>query len=179
MLSDFFRTLVDFVAFWWPLHIVPPWERSIRVTCGRQYREVGPGMYWKLPWFMTFHDHTVVAQTVTTGRIDVPLKDGRLLSFEASCLYTIRDIRRAVVDTHDCDMAMLVMLASVLAERFTDEDPGRFDPSRRARLNNSIKDWVQKEAEQFGVEVQWVRLTSFVINPRTHRLLMEQLSHIG
>ena len=96
MLGDFLGKVFEFVDFLWPLHIVHPWDRSIRVTCGRWFTEKGPGIYFKLPWFMSFHDCTIVTDAVTISRIDVPLKDGRMLSFQASALYRVADATKAM-----------------------------------------------------------------------------------
>ena len=173
MLSDFLHTLVEFIQFLWPLRIVHPWERALYMAFGKVRREVGPGIYFRFPWFTEVHEVSTTWESMYTGRNDITTKDQRTLSFSASAMIRVVDVHKAVLVVHDASSTMAGLLSAVLAEKLAEVEPERFSPERRGRLNSSLAQWVETEAAEFGVEVKWIRFTSFVLNPKTIRLLTE------
>jgi regulator of protease activity HflC (stomatin/prohibitin superfamily) len=179
VLSDFLRLLLDVIEFIWPLKRIEQYESGVYFKFGRKWKEVGPGIHWRLPWFIEVHNVSMAWSIVETGRKDITTKDGRTLSFAASTMHRVVDAAKSVINIHDYENGMHTILGSVLAEKLASVDPERFGPDKRARLNTDLKNWVMEEAAEIGVEIKWVRFTSFVINPRTYRLLSEQIGAIG
>lgn len=179
MFNELLSLVFQSIEFLWPLHIVSPWERSVRSIVGRWTEELGPGIYLKIPWFIDFHDVTIVADPITTGRRDVTLKDGRVLVFEATAMAYVTDASKAVLAVHDHDRGTHAILAGVFAEKLSNVDPDRLLPEGRGRLNGSLKVWVDAELAEIGVATKWVRFTTFVLHPKTIRLLGENTAFIG
>ena len=179
MVGDFLRLLLDFIEFLWPLKRIEQYEEGVVMVLGRYKKTVGPGVYFRVPWFTDVHAVSVVWGAITTGRNDITMKDGKTLSFAANSLCRVVNAQKAMIDIHDHENGMHVILSSVLAERLAEIDPERLAPDKRARLNTDLRKWVEQEAAEFGVEVKWVRFTSFVVNPRTYRLLAEQIGQVG
>jgi hypothetical protein len=61
----------------------------------------------------------------------------------------------------------------VLAEKIADVAAERLEPQGRRRLIGDLTRWVNEETIVYGVEVTLVRFTTFVLNPKTFRLLQE------
>ena len=173
MLSDFLHTLLDFISYLWPLVIVKRWENGLFLVRGKVWRVVPPGLYFRFPWFMECHMVSLAWSPVVTGRHDITTKDDRTLSFEAQSFVRVVDVEKSAVVVHDYETAMTSLLSSVLTERLAEVEPDRLAPDKRGRLNTSLTAWVEREAAEFGVEVKWVRFTSFVVAPRVYRLLTE------
>ena len=173
MFSDLLSIIGQFVHLLWPFHKIEQWDRGMYTVCGRFWKEVGPGVYPTFPWFTEVNSTTMAWRALGTGRHDILTKDGVLLTFEAIALFRVVDLRKAMVVVHDDEHSMLNLLTSVLAERLAEVETERFAPDKRGRLNTSLQTWVAQEAAEFGLEVKWVRFTTFVLNPKTFRLLQE------
>lgn len=174
MIAEFLSLLIQIAQVIWPFRIVRQWERAGYLVFGRWVGEVGPGCWPVLPWFFDVHTVSVVPGIVGTGRQDITVKDGSILSFAATATVRIVDARKAMCDVENVTSTMQELLASVLAEKLADVDASRLEPQSRGRLVADLRRWVQEAAEPFGVEVSSVRFTSFITHAKTHRLLLDQ-----
>lgn len=173
-MGDLVRLVIDTIQFAWPFRRVQQWERALYMVCGRWIWEIGPGVYPIFWFFCEVHTVSVAEAICGTNRLDITLSDGRTLSFQATCTARVADVRKAVCSVDDFSSTTQELLASVLADKLADVDADRLQPAKRARLFSDLKRWVAEEAIAYGVEVRLVRFTSFVIAPRTHRLLIDQ-----
>lgn len=178
-MSEFLRLVLDAIQFIWPLRIVQEWERGGYYVRGRWWREVGPGMYAVLPWFTEVRCISVVPAIVSTGRQDITLSDGTLLSFTASATVRVANLNLAVNSVDNYTETTQELVAAVLAEKLAEVDAGRIAPEKRGRLLADLRRWVATEAGTFGVEVTQLRFTTFVTNVRTFRLLQDAPSIVS
>lgn len=174
MFADLVSAIVQVVQFIWPLRIVNQWERGLYTIFGRIKWEVGPGIYPVVPWFCEVHEIPTSWDYVESGRLDLTLKDGRLLSCEAIAKMRVVELQKAWVAFHDYEVDRRKMLKAVVSELLQEADPERFEPGRRGRLlGSSLLKAVQDGAAPIGVECESVRVTTFVLGARTYRLLTE------
>lgn len=173
-MSDFLRLLLDAIAYIWPLRIVKEWERGGYLVCGRWRREVGPGLYPVVPWFTEVMELSVAEAIVGTGRQDITLSDGSTLSFSATATVGVCDIKLALTAVDSVTETTQELLASVLADKLAEVDAARLTPEKRGRLFADLKRWVATEAALYGIEVRTVRFTSFLLNTKAHRLIIDQ-----
>jgi hypothetical protein len=173
-MSEFLRVLLEFIQFLWPMRRVEQWEKAGYYVFGRWVRPVGPGIWPIVPWFCDVRAVSVAEAIVGTGRLDITLSDKTLLSFTATATVRVVDVYAALnlVDQHTETMQEL--LASVLAERLASVDSARLEPEGRGRLYADLRRWVAEEASEYGIEVTKVRFTSFIMNTRSHRLIIDQ-----
>lgn len=179
MLGEIFGFLRDVIQFIWPFKIVKQWERGGVYELGHFIRVVGPGCWVLLPWFTEIIEVPIVPKPIATGRQDITLKSGATLSFDAAATLRVTDVEKALNAIDDYHHSTTILLASVLAEKLADVEPERFEPNRRGRLFASLETLVQKEAEVYGIEITNLRFTSFVLNARTYRLLIDQNQIMG
>ncbi len=175
-MGDLFRLVIDSIAYCWPFRLVRQWERAGYLVCGRWWKEVGPGVYLVIPFFMDVHVVSVAEAICGTQRLDVTLSNGSTLSFQATCTARVSDVRKAICNVDDFASTTQELLASVLADKLADVDADRLAPNKRGRLFADLKRWVAEEAATYGVDVSRVRFTSFVLTARTYRLLVDQSS---
>lgn len=175
-MGEAFAQIVEFIKMLWPLRIVRQWERAGFMVCGKWKREVGPGLYCVLPWFMDVHEISVAEAICGTPRLDITLKDRSTLSFSASATVQVVDVSKAVVGVDEYKETIRELLAAVLAERLADVDAERLAPDKRGRLMSDLRKWVADAAEPYGVEVKRVVFTSFLQNAKAHRLIIDQAS---
>lgn len=179
MFGDFLGRLLEFFEFLWPLFKIEQWEGGIYSVFGKFRKVLGPGIYPRVPWFVTIHSTSLAWRPLHSGRHDITLKDGKVFTFEAVAMFRVRDLRKSMVVVHDDEHAMLSLLISALAEKLAEVDPDRFLPDRRGRLYSSLQSLVTEEAAEFGLEVKWVRFTTFILDPKTYRLLAESAPAIA
>lgn len=172
-MGDFLRTILDSIHFLWPLSIISQWESGIYLVFGRVWKVVGPGLYPKIPWFITIHETSMAWEPAHTSRRDITTTDGRTLTFDATAWFRVTDPVKTLTLLHNYESGIQSLVTSVLAEKLADVDAERFEPSKRGRLNASLKAWVANEAAAYGLEVEWVRFNTFVLGPRTYRILSD------
>lgn len=180
MLGDFLRSLVDFASYLWPFAIVHQWERGIYFIFGRpKFGLLQPGLYPKIPWFTDVHPIGVTWSYVKTGRLDLVLKDDRILSCDVTAKMRVIDPLRAYLEYHDFEHDAVLMLEAVASETLTEADAERFTAARRGRLlGGSMLKAVQDGASSIGYEVESVQFTTFILNAKTVRLLTENTMHL-
>lgn len=173
-MGDFLRVFIDSIAYLWPFRIVHDWEGAGYYLFGRWWKEVKPGCYPIVPWFTDVKTISRAEALCGTGRNDITLLDGRTLSFAATSWAKVTDARLAFTKVDDPHTTAQEILASVLADKLAEEDPDRLRPRRRGRLFAELAQAVSAEAERYGLEMWDVRFTSFVLDVKTHRLLIDQ-----
>lgn len=177
-MGEFFRLVADFAHFLWPFRIVTEWERGGYYVCGHWWREMGPGLKLVCPWFTEVITATTVPALVSTGREDITLSDGKTLSFSAMATLRVVDVKAALNDVDNYHEAVRELIGSFLAEKLSEVDTARLHPDKRGAYVSLLQRQLQREATDFGIEISKLRFTSFVLNVRTIRLLMDQ-DHIA
>lgn len=173
-MGDLVRLVIEIVQLIWPFRVVRQWERGGYLMCGLWRFEVGPGLYPVIPWFFDVHEVSIATAYCGTARQDITLADGTALSFAAIAKVRVVRVRDAVVNVDEFRTSTQEVLAGVLADRLANVDADRFEPEKRKRLCSDLKRWVQEETDKFGVEVEDVWFTSFVLRPRLYRFLIDQ-----
>jgi regulator of protease activity HflC (stomatin/prohibitin superfamily) len=177
-MGELVKLLIDALQFAWPFRRVLEWERGGWMVCGHWRREVGPGVYFVIPWFIDVHEISVAEAICGTPRQDITLKDGTTLSFTASATVQVVDVSKAVCTVDEYRETVQELVAAVLAERLAEVDADRLLPDKRGRLMADLKRWVADEAKEYGVEVKRVRFTSLMQNVKAHRLIIDQGSPV-
>jgi regulator of protease activity HflC (stomatin/prohibitin superfamily) len=172
--GDFVRLILDSIQFVWPFRRVQKWERALYMVCGRWVCEIGPGVYPILWFFCEVHAISVADALCGTPRLDITLSDGTIASFQAICTARVIDVRKAVLSIDDYATTTQELLGAVLSDRLAQVDRDRLSPEKRGRLISDLRRWVADEAAGYGVEIDKVRFSSFVLNVKAHRLLVDQ-----
>lgn len=175
-MTDFLRLLFDAAQFIWPFRKVQRWERALYIVAGRWMWEIGPGVYPVLWWFCEVHPVSIAEAPCGTARLDITMKDGKLVSVEAVAMARVVDVTQAVCNVEHYATSTAQILSAVCADRIAEVEAERMEPEKRGRLLSDLTRWVNKETELFGVAVREVRFTSLVLNLRAHRLLIDQSS---
>lgn len=173
-MGDFLRLILDSLQYIWPLRIVHQWEKAGYYVFGRCIWIVGPGLYPVVPWFMDVKTVSIAGARVGTGRQDLTLTDGSTLSYSATAWACVTDPELALnaVDSYGATTAET--LASILSDKLIEINPDRLRPGRRDTLFKSLEALVQEETATYGVTISKLCFPSFILNVKTHRLLIDQ-----
>lgn len=173
-MTDLLRLFVEIARFIWPFRIVHQWERAGYYVCGHWWRECGPGLKPVIPWFCDVMSVSIAPALVGTGREDVTLSDGSILSYSAMATLRVVDVRCALNDVDDYHESTQELIRSFISEQFALVDTARLQPDKRKAYIKKLQTDLAEEAASFGVEISKLRFPSFVLNVRAFRLLMDQ-----
>lgn len=172
-MASFLQVLLDSFQFLWPLRKVDQAERGGYYVCGRFWREVGPGIWPVIPWFIDVKAYSSVPAILSTPRLDITLTDGSTLSFIASATMQMLDFNLTINTVESYTETMQELLSAVIADKLASMDRQRLGPEGRGRVLSDLCRWVNAESMVFGIRTSKVRFNTFVLNIRTYRLLQE------
>lgn len=178
-MSDFLRLIGEWIEFLWPFERVQQWEGGLRYRFGRYVRELSPGVYWRTPWFAKVITESVVPGAMHTPRIDITLKDGTLVSLQATAIWQVVDLPKAINTVEVHRTTTMALITAVIAEKLSEIDAERITPEKRGRLLGDLRRWVGTEVAEFGIEVTKLRFTTFVMKPKAIRLLGDHADIVG
>lgn len=172
-MTDFLRLILEIFQYIFPLRKVEQWEQGVVYVFGRYWKTVAPGVYPIVPWFMEVREVSVVPGVLVLPLQTITLRDGRALTFSASVGYQVLDAERAMNSVERYEETASELASGLLAERFADVDPARFDPARgrRDRLLAELAEELNEATRIFGLEISRVMLANFAMGVRTYRLL--------
>jgi hypothetical protein len=174
--SDLLRLLVDLFNAVWPFRVVNQWQKGAYYVCGRYCGWVGPGCY---PFVPFFSDVVVVLAKPAIWPIpllNVSLRDGRVLAYSAMVTLQIEDMNLAMNEVAEWTESCVERVSGVLSQGLADAKPERFDPARGKRDNliEELREAADRETREWGVRVISISFPNFVLNVRTHRVLMDR-----
>lgn len=178
-MGELFRWIGEKVEYLWPLARVRFNERGLLTLCGRWQIELGPGVYPKLPWFFELDTEPITSGIVQTPRIDLTLTDGATLSAQCSAVVRIKSLRAALNNVDGYMESAQELLHAVVADRLVRQPRERLAPDARTELLGSLRDSLNREAAEFGLEYRKLRFTTFVFVPRTYRVMGDSAPAAG
>lgn len=169
-MGDFLRLLLDSIEYLWPLQVVEPWERGVYLVCGRVWRDVGPGIYLRLPFFTKIRTANVVAEAKLTEPHTVNLRGGDSVTFALKFDVCVVDTRAAVVGVIDYEPKAVIDTIGVASEHLAALTRVPATHLRREALREAIEAAATAHALRYGVEIRELTFPVFVRNMRTYRL---------
>lgn len=176
-MGDFLRVLLDSISYLWPFEIIRQYELGGMYLFGRFRRVLSPGLYFRVPFFQHVINVTAVPYMVVTPRMDLTMRDGRPLSVVASAWVKVSDFNLAINTVDSFHSTTTEIIKAVVADRLARVQPTRLEPENRADLLRDLTGWVAQEAGEYGINVEKVRFSTFVLGARTYRLLGDAGEH--
>lgn len=168
------QTLITVLTYLWPLRMVEQWERGNYYIAGHFMKEVGPGVWPILPYFMDVKTASVVPGIISTPLLNITASDGSTpISFSAAATIQIVSVDKAYNKIETVRETTREMLAAVTADKLADVDVSRLDGGSRRRLVADLKKWMNKELEFAGIEVLAIRFTNFMVGVRSYRFMTD------
>lgn len=168
------QPFIDIIQFFWPFRIVHSWEVAGWYVLGKYKGRTGPGLKMLVPWFIEVREVSMARAIVKTPRNDITLKDGSVLHYSASATCRVVDYDLAVNSVDEYQETTQERLEAVLGDKLAEVERSRLEPNGRKRLLSDLQRWVNERTMEFGIETSEVSFTTFVLNPRTFRVLGNQ-----
>lgn len=95
---------------WWVT--VLPWEQGVKVWCGNQYKIIGPGLHFRVPYFHTVYVQSVRTNFVITSPQTLTTACGKTLTLAMVVGYAITDIVMVYNSVSELTAAITSMVMS-------------------------------------------------------------------
>jgi regulator of protease activity HflC (stomatin/prohibitin superfamily) len=90
-MGDLIRAIVEIIKYLWPIRVVKSYERGVRFIGGMEPRELKPGIYWHVPFFMSIDTLAIVQDVVDLDIQAITTKDGKSVVISANVAFRITD----------------------------------------------------------------------------------------
>lgn len=158
--------ILDFITTvfqWW--FVVSPWERAIRVRCGKKVEVKQEGIYLKIPFF-----DSVYLQNTKTRVVDLPVQtlttlDKQTLTVSSIVGYEIVDILVLYNTLYHPDSTIANIMMGKISEYVSTHNVDECTPSK---IESSMKRELNKT--EFGINYSYVRVVSHAI-VKTYRII--------
>lgn len=170
-MTELLRLIVDVFGYLWPFRPVDQWERGCYYVLNVVRREVGPGVWPVVPYFMDVRSVSVVPDPIIGPRQDVTLADGTTAFFNASVIVRVEDVTKALNEIHDFETATREIMARTVGMRLQSETADKLTPEERGRFLAGLLTTIDTQTKVFGVRVSSLAFPSFVMHTRTYRLV--------
>ena len=150
-LNTLWQFLIDIIERIIPLWIIPPWEAGVRVRFGKHWKEVWPGIHFKIPFFDEFHTMNVKRQIAPCPKQTITTTDGVVMTLSALLTYNVRHPATVWVKIQDFDDSLIALAMQEIHE---------FVASRAASevsydaLVEAVLPVLRKNAFSWGAEVE-------------------------
>jgi regulator of protease activity HflC (stomatin/prohibitin superfamily) len=146
-----------------PWQTVRPWEKGLRIRCGRWVCEKGPGFYYKIPFLDEFLIVNTRLRITSTQMYTVRSEDGKPVTLSCKIGYRITNPEAAYRRYQLPDWTVNLIAARAMTQYVAYRLLNKIEP-------HDLEDFVHLQVEDTGFDIEWVALTDFV-DARTYRLL--------
>jgi hypothetical protein len=144
---------------------------GVKFSFGRATRTCEPGFYPLVPFLQTIRVLPSRARTLELPEQRLTTLDGLVYSVDASLVYRITDVRKALIEIDDVGKGMQQMLGLAVQEVLRGLDRASLAVS--VELDKSLARNLTRRLEPWGVHVERAQLTT--INPTAHTMRITQL----
>jgi regulator of protease activity HflC (stomatin/prohibitin superfamily) len=150
--------LFDKILALFPMAVmVEPTERAARITWGKRYKIIGPGLYLIWPLIQRTIRMDVVTQVVDLPPQTAKTQDGHDIVVSGSIRYHIADVEKALFAVVDVDKALSTLALGVILEYVQTKtllDCGDIEGVKR-----ELRKGVAEAASGWGLKIENVMLT--------------------
>jgi membrane protease subunit HflK len=155
-----------------PWVVINDFEGAVVLRFGRYFRELTPGLHWKLP----IADTTITASTVITTMALRPqtltTSDDLTVVISAIVKYRITDVRAYLLDIWDSADVLNDLTLGAIKEIVTSVD---YSDLQKHGVEDQVLAVIQSEADEYGVHIYKVTFADLG-KVRSLRLITNEVS---
>jgi len=167
---EFIGYIIDVIKSIWfsliPFYVINEFEHGIILRLGKWYKDIYPGLGWKIPFF----DEVLKCRnTVTTMSIQnqtLTTLDGEQITIEAIVKYKINNAKKYLLEVEDTTDAINDITQGKIKEIVTNKTWNEV----RLLQDAEIKEAVSIETIKWGIKVYYITITSLA-KARVYKLI--------
>ena len=160
----------------WCFKIINVNEKGVRLRFGKINKIMDAGLVFKMPFVDNLIIQYVKDDTILLPSQKLTTKDGKTITITGMVLYCVEDIQpfvlNASVATQSISDVALGTISDVILKMTYDEILESLE-----KLSNEISKAVRRECKQWGVKIEYVRLTD-ITTSRTFNVFKNSDSHL-
>jgi len=156
----------DYLKFW---ILVNHYEESVQLRCGKYYRTLTAGLYFKWPFIDYALDVYIKPDTMEIEPLSITTSDGKNISIGLMIEFQITDSRKFKVEVNDALSNMRDIARGEMSDHL--EDFG-WEDIKKKTTKNALKRKLQEHYVDMGVDVHDLKFTHKTEN-RVFRLLSD------
>ena len=171
-----FERILDFLATSWdvlrPWVVINDFEGAVVLRFGRYYRELTPGLHWKLPIADTTVTTSIVITTMALRPQTLTTSDDLTVVISAIVKYRITDVRAYLLDIWDSADVLNDLTLGAIKEIVTSVN---YSDLQKHGIEDQVLALIQNEADEYGVHIYKVTFADFG-KVRSIRLITNEAS---
>lgn len=162
---DLFSALGDLLH--WLGNLLPRWQllRSTEagVRFGRRGNVLlkGPRIVWWLPCVQDLETVPVARQVIDLEPQTLMTSDNQTIIAGGVIVYTITDLEKYLVENYDAESSIEEVACAALRDAIVTKELGEIQKNNRKTVDNDLTRQAKDHLEEFGIEVERMRLTNF------------------
>ncbi len=151
--------LISQLFCWVPrFQIIRPDENGVRITCGRKYKLLSPGLYLFWPLIQEIDILNIMPQVIDLRAQSVYTKSGINLCFGGGIMYRVDDAVKACLKVQDFDKSLYTLALGIVADYINQHDCNECSIST---IREAVLKGIRENAAGWGLKVMRLYVTDF------------------
>jgi regulator of protease activity HflC (stomatin/prohibitin superfamily) len=155
------------------IKIVTEYERGLRFTLGKYTGRMGPGLNFVIPLLQSYRKIDIRIKTVDIPKQEVMTKDNVPVRVNAVVYFAVSNTEKAILNIQDYTYAVAqyaqTALRDIIGNKSLDEVL-----SQRDEIANEIEVIVDKETDQWGLNVTGIKMQDVELPENLKRTMAKQ-----
>jgi len=165
--------VIFFIFLTMTIAINRQWEEAIILRFGRYKRLVGPGLFFKWPLVERFLRQDLRIQTLDVSRQEVMTKDNISLVADAVVFMKVVNTAYSLINIQNLSLSVISYAQTTMRDVIGNVELDDL-LARRDEIANRIKEIVDRETEEWGVDILSVNLQNIELPEDMKRVIARQ-----
>ena len=174
MLDKFWEIIIQIWEYLLPFEVIQPYNKGVMVRLGKIHSDLSNGFYFKIPLADIIHTAFMGDDTILTPTHPLTTKDLKSVSISAIILYKVTDQRMYLTKVSKPQQSISDAVSGVISEFVLKNN---YEDLITEKLSDKITKRSQKECDEWGVTIEYVRFAS-ISNSKSLNLLMDTKAHL-
>lgn len=152
---------------WWV--VIAPWERGVRVRCGKRSKLLTPGLRFRVPFLDRVFVQSIRLRTLTTDNQTITTKDGETITVSHAVQFAIRDVQKLYDNLSNPESVIRAEAKTTIAEIVATSLADTLTPAKLMEKANQKLDQYQA----WGMADVSIQITGYA-RVRTFRLIQHE-----
>jgi regulator of protease activity HflC (stomatin/prohibitin superfamily) len=176
MFDKLYELLTSVWSDIWFFKIINQNEKGLRLRVGVVNKELKPGLVFKAPFIDNIMQQYVGDDTIQFPSQKLTTKDGKVVTITGMMLYNITDVKPFLLNASIPTQTLSDVATGVISDIVLKHTWAELIESLE-QLNNKISISVRRECKEWGVHVEYVRLTDITVS-RTFNIFKNSEAHL-
>ena len=153
--------------------VIFEYKRALKFRFGKYIKTLGPGIKWIIPFVETIQVVDIRVITINIDSQEVMTEDNVPCSIDGVVFFKINDPEKAVLEVEEFKFAILQLAQAALRDVCGKVELDTI-LSKREEMGKNIKEIVEKETVEWGIEIIDVKIKDIQLPENMRRMMANQ-----